>query len=67
MCCADNERLQRLGDLLHSEFHSTVFAHPTEFDVHERELKLLVWRRFTQMLVAIWSDRERFGADEKQR
>uniref|UniRef100_A0A914HRJ9 Uncharacterized protein n=1 Tax=Globodera rostochiensis TaxID=31243 RepID=A0A914HRJ9_GLORO len=65
-CCANNDRLARLGELLNSEFHSTVFAHPSEFDVHERELKLLVWQRFTQMLVAMWVDKERFEQEETQ-
>lgn len=32
-----------LGDILNSEFHSTVYSNPDDFDVHERDLKILVW------------------------
>jgi hypothetical protein len=31
-----------LGEVLLSEFHSVVYAHPQAFDVHEREMKILV-------------------------
>uniref|UniRef100_A0A915LJ06 Uncharacterized protein n=1 Tax=Meloidogyne javanica TaxID=6303 RepID=A0A915LJ06_MELJA len=38
---AQQTRIFQLGELLNAEFHSTIFSHPEQFDVHERELKII--------------------------
>ncbi|KAL7077031.1 hypothetical protein ACQ4LE_003568 [Meloidogyne hapla] len=64
VCQAQQQRIFQLGELLNAEFHSTIFSHPEQFDIHERELKLLVWNRFSQLLVSLLCERIDDGKDE---
>ncbi|KAI6183633.1 hypothetical protein M3Y97_00509300 [Aphelenchoides bicaudatus] len=49
----------QLGEVLVHQFQCCVGL-DKDGNVHERELKLLIWRHFVQMLVAILTDRARF-------
>lgn len=49
----------QLGEVLVHQFQGSVGV-DRDGSVHERELKLLIWRHFVQMLVAILTDRVRF-------
>ncbi|KAI1726705.1 hypothetical protein Ddc_03966 [Ditylenchus destructor] len=48
----------QLGEILAHQFHSTITT--AEQNPHDRELKVLIWRHFIQMLVAVLTDRARF-------
>uniref|UniRef100_A0A915EDW8 Uncharacterized protein n=1 Tax=Ditylenchus dipsaci TaxID=166011 RepID=A0A915EDW8_9BILA len=56
----------QLGEILVYQFHSTITVEQGRNkkkdaeNVHERELKVLIWRHFVQMLVAVLTDRARF-------
>lgn len=50
----------QLGEVLVHQFQCAVTVE--KGNVHERELKLLIWRHFVQMLVAVLTDRARFPA-----
>jgi hypothetical protein len=50
----------QLGEVLVHQFQCTAVGVDKDGSVHERELKLLIWRHFVQMLVAILTDRARF-------
>lgn len=49
----------QLGEVLAHQFQCSVGV-DKDGNVHERELKLLIWRHFVQMLVAVLTDRARF-------
>jgi hypothetical protein len=49
----------QLGEVLVHQFQCSIGV-DKDGSVHERELKLLIWRHFVQMLVAILTDRARF-------
>lgn len=56
----------QLGEVLVYQFQCTVGV-DKDGSVHERELKLLIWRHFVQMLVAILTDRVRFPYKPNQK
>ncbi|CAD5218062.1 unnamed protein product [Bursaphelenchus xylophilus] len=49
----------QLGEVLAHQYQCTVGV-DKDGNVHERELKLLIWRHFVQMVVAVLTDRARF-------
>jgi hypothetical protein len=56
----------QLGEVLAHQFQCSVGV-DKDGSVHERELKLLIWRHFVQMLVAILTDRARFPYKSRER
>ncbi|CAD5212709.1 unnamed protein product [Bursaphelenchus okinawaensis] len=49
----------QLGEVLAHQYQCSVGV-DKDGNVHERELKLLIWRHFVQMFVAVLTDRARF-------
>ncbi|KAI6238950.1 hypothetical protein M3Y99_00626300 [Aphelenchoides fujianensis] len=50
----------QLGEVLVHQFQCTMGAIDKDGSVHERELQVLIWRHFVQMLVTVLTDRARF-------
>ncbi|KAI6180789.1 hypothetical protein M3Y98_00759000 [Aphelenchoides besseyi] len=50
----------QLGEVLVHQFQCSFVSADKDGSVHERELKLLIWRHFVQMLVTVLTDRVRF-------